>query len=203
MSDGSRLSRGRRPGENRTKAAILQAARKLFAERGFDAAGIRDIASGAQVDPALVHHYFGNKESLFAAAMRLPNIPELLTGAIAENAEEASARKLGEILVRRAIRFWEEPAFQRVMAGLLRSALTRPSAAIMLREAFRKMILEELMRAVGPPDADLRASLVASQMFGLFMARYLLHVEPLASLPAQEIPRLIGPTLQHYLDAEL
>jgi len=100
---------GRRPGDSGTRAAILEAARASFAERGYDASTIRGIAGEAGVDPALVHHYFGTKEGLFAASMALPMTPgDVLPGVLAGPLDD-----LGERLVRLFLAVWDEPAARR------------------------------------------------------------------------------------------
>jgi AcrR family transcriptional regulator len=135
---------GRRTGDSGTREAILDAARRMFAEYGYDGATIRGIAAGAGVDPALVHHFYGSKERLFAAAMRLPVIPsEILTAALAAGAEGAGADVggIGAHLVRTALATWESPEVHGVFLGLLRSALTSERAAGMFREFIADAIL--------------------------------------------------------------
>ncbi len=202
-TQGRGTRRGRRPGESGTRSAILTAARKLFAEQGYDSASIRDIASAAGVDPALVHHYYGSKDSLFAAAMRLPNLPELVGGALAANPSAASDGRLGELLVRTIIRIWEDKTLQRTAIGLLRSALTHERAGAMLRDFVRGAILARVADRIDAPDRELRVSLVASQVVGLLMTRYILRMEPIASLDGEELVRAAGPTLQRYISGDL
>jgi AcrR family transcriptional regulator len=205
MSEGrnSTTRRGRRPGESGTRSAILTAARRLFAEQGYDSASIRDIASAAGVDPALIHHYFGNKDSLFTAAMRLPNLPELLGGALAANPSAAAEGRLGEVLVRTVIRIWEDKSLQRTATGLLRSALTHDRASGMLRDFVRRAILGRVADRIDAPDRELRVSLVASQVIGLLMTRYILRVEPIASLNDEQLVQAVAPTLQRYISGDL
>ena len=125
-ADGARAGRsrgGRRAGDSGTREAILDAARPPFAEHGYDGATIRGIAADAGVDPALVHHFYGTKERLFAAAMRLPVVPsEVLTAAFAEVAGGAGSGPggLGEHLVRMALTVWERTEVRGVFLGLLR-----------------------------------------------------------------------------------
>ncbi len=198
-----RPRRGRRPGESKTRSAILVAARRLFADQGYDGASIRDIAAQAGVDPALVHHFYGNKEALFTAAMHLPNLPEQLGAALASDPAARAEGRLGELLVRTVVALWEDKALQRTAIGLLRSALTHERAAAMLRDFVRSAILARVADAVEAPDRDLRIALVASQVVGLLMTRYVLHVEPLASATGEEIAHAVGPTLQRYLSGQI
>ena len=188
---------GRRPGTSATRDRILGAARASFAERGFDAASIRDVAARAAVDPALVHHYFGSKQRLFVAAMEWPidpavAIPRVAAGDIAG---------LGERLARFVVELWEDPGFQPVIVGLIRSAASDPVAARMLRELVEAGPLAALSGVVGGPEAELRAELVGSQLIGFAMARYILRVEPLASAERETVVALLAPTIQRYLAA--
>jgi AcrR family transcriptional regulator len=205
---------GRRAGDSGTREAILDAARTMFSEHGYDGATIRGIAAGAGVDPALVHHFYGTKERLFAAAMRLPVIPsEILTAALAAGAEAdgggtGGAGAMGAHLVRAALATWERPEVQGVFLGLLRSALTSEQAAGM----FREFIADAILRPVAaiarggpadPEDADYRATAIASQMLGLALSRYLLRLEPIASADAADLAATIGPTIDRYLTGDI
>lgn len=191
---------GRRPGNPDTREAILAAAREAFAERGFDAATIRAIATGAGVDPALVHHYFGTKDQLFLAAMNAPIDPrELLPQALAGGPEE-----LGVRLVRLFLSVWDSPAGSAGVA-LLRSAMSSEWGARLMREFVVTQVLRRALAHVDldPQEAPLRASLVASQMAGLGVVRYIIKVEPLASLPRETVVAAIGPTIQRYITGDI
>jgi AcrR family transcriptional regulator len=197
---GDRTGRtGRRPGSSDTRERILGAARSSFGERGLDATTIRDVARRAEVDPALVHHYFGSKQQLFVAAMELPvdfrmAVPGLLEGPRDE---------LGERFVRFLLDLWETPAMRPLMLGIIRSATTDPVAAAMLRQDLAEGPLLAVARAIDRPDAPLRAALAGSQLVGLMMARYVVGVEPVASAPRETIIRTIGPVIQRYLVGDL
>ena len=190
---------GRRPGSADTRGRILAAARASFGERGFEGATIRDVAGRAEVDPALVHHYFGSKQQLFVAAMEFPPeiqtaIPELLAG---------PRDDLGQRIVRFILGLWDGPSVRPLLTGLLRSATTDPVAAAMLRRLLTEGPFLALATAIDRPDADLRAVLVGTQLIGLAMARYVVAMEPIASAPADELARAVGPTIQRYLAADL
>jgi AcrR family transcriptional regulator len=166
---------GRRSGDSGTKEAILAAARTRFGDHGYDGATIRGIAADAGVDAALVHHFFGSKERLFVAAMRLPVVPgELLAAALDPNAREPG-RSQGEHLLLTALKTWDVPEMRATFLGLLRSAVTSEQAAGMLREFATEAVLGRIAGAAapGPPGADqqFRAALVASQVLGLALAR--------------------------------
>ncbi|GIV01130.1 MAG: TetR family transcriptional regulator [Actinomycetota bacterium] len=188
---------GRRPGASGTREAILAAARSRFAELGYEGATIRAIAADAGVDPALVHHYFGTKEQLFAAAVGFPFVPsEVLAGAL-----RAEPERMGEAIARAVLAAWEDPATREAAMGLLRAAASNERAAAMLRGFVEASVIGPISRATHAPDATFRAALVASQMVGLALARYLVRVEPLASASPEELVRRVGPTLQRYLTA--
>ena len=190
---------GRRPGVSGTREAILDAARRVFAEHGYQHATIRDVARLAGVDPALVHHYFGKKQELFVAAVRLPvNPAEQLMAVLALDPDQA-----GERMVELFLSVWDHAADQSPLLALVRSAVGDEHAAAMLREFITEEVLGEIARRLGSPDARLRATLVGSQLMGMAMARYIIKVEPLASAPAAQVVAAIGPTLQRYLTGDI
>lgn len=203
---------GRRPGASDTRDRILAAARAAFAEAGFDGATIRSIAARAEVDPALVHHYFGSKQRLFVAAMELPVDP----AAVAPALLAGDPAGVGARIVRFVLGLWDDPGTQPVMLGIVRSATSDPVAAGMLRAILAEGPFAVIVRAVmaeepyatlvGPisrADAELRATLVGSQLIGLLMARAVVGVEPLASAPRDVLVAAVGPTIQRYLTGDL
>jgi AcrR family transcriptional regulator len=190
---------GRRPGVSGTREAILDAARRAFAEHGYQHATIRGVADLAGVDPALVHHYFGTKQALFVAAVQLPVNPvEQLMAVLAEDPGQA-----GERMVELFLSIWDHAADQSPLLALVRSAVGDEHAAAMLREFIAEEVLGQIAHRLGSPDAQLRATLVGSQIIGLAMARYIVKVEPLASAPAAQVVAAIGPTLQRYLTGDI
>lgn len=197
---------GRRAGENRTREAILDTARRSFAEHGYDGATIRAIAAAAGVNPALVHHFYGTKEGLFAAAMRLPVVPsEILAqafGAARDLLGDDFREHVGEVLVRTMLGAWEVPEVRAAFLGLLRTAATTDQGLAMLREFVTGTILASLVRAAGLSDdaeGRYRAALVGSQIVGLGFTRYLLRLEPMASARPEDLVAAIGPVVQRYL----
>ena len=190
---------GRRAGAADTRGEILAAARHVFGEQGFDGTTVRAVAARAGVDPALVHHYFGSKQALFRAAMELP----IDFNALIERVMSGPREAIGERLVRQSLELWEDPATRSLLLGIVRSATTDPVAAGMLRGLLTRGPILALTRASGQPDAALRATLAGSQIVGLAMARYVIGVEPLASVSADDVARAIGPTIQRYLDGKL
>ena len=190
---------GRRPGVSGTREAILDAARRAFAEYGYQHATIRGVADLAGVDPALVHHYFGTKQDLFVAAVQLPLNPvEQLMAVLGEDPDQAGRR-----LVETFLLVWDRAADRSPLLALVRSAVGDEWAAAMLREFITEEVLGQIARRLGSPDARLRATLVGSQVVGLIMLRYIIRVEPLASAPADQVAAAVGPTLQRYLTGDV
>jgi AcrR family transcriptional regulator len=187
---------GRRPGNQDTREAILDAARKAFAERGYDGVSIRAIATSAGVDPALVHHYFGSKDQLFLDTMQMPVDPSQFLPSVFE----PGITGVGDRLVRTFLAVWDSPAGAPA-AALLRTGVQHEWSARMLREFLVSQILRRATKGLSLDEAEApkRTALVASQMIGLAMVRYILKLEPMASMPAEDIVRALAPTIQHYL----
>jgi len=190
--------RGRRPGGPDTRAAILAAARAAFASQGFAGTTIRAVASTAGVDPALVHHYFGSKDDLFVAALELPVDPRVaLAPAIAGGLDGAAERMLRVFLS-----VWDDPAVRLPLLGLVRGMFDVEGRGL-LRDGFLPAVLEPVGAALGVDEPARRMPLVASQMLGLILLRYVLEVEPLVSMSADEVVAIYAPTLQRYLSGDL
>jgi AcrR family transcriptional regulator len=186
---------GRRPGDSGTREAILEAARRLFAEQGYDRTSMRAIALEAGVDPALVSHYHASKQALFVASVELPFDPSEVLPGILHGDRESIGLRLATFLVG----VLESEEGRRRITGLVRAAASEPEAARMMRELLTREVLATVVENLGSDDPQRRASFTSSQIMGLVMARYIVGVEPLASLPADEVVRVIGPTLQRYL----
>jgi len=195
---------GRRAGDSGTREAILQAARVQFADRGYEGATIRAIAAAAAVDPALVHHFYGTKERLFAAAMQLPVVPsEVITAALADR---PAGQPVGAHLVRTALALWDSPGVREAFVGILRSAVTSDQAAVMLREYVTGAILAPVASLSGgtdPGQTPFRTALVGSHMLGLAMARYILQLPPVATADADALAEAVGPTIDRYLTGDI
>ena len=190
---------GRRPGDSGTREAILAAARSSFGAHGFAGATIRGIARDAGVDPALVHRFYGSKASLFAATVELPADPAVLLPMLLADGPDG----LGGRVVTTFLTLWDNTPGQGPMLALLRSAAADEVAARTLRDFLTRVALGPLAKAAGGDRPELRASLVASQVMGLAMARYVVRIEPLASTPVDVLAQAIGPTLDRYLTGPL
>jgi AcrR family transcriptional regulator len=192
--------RGRRPGGVDTRQAILEAARVDFAEQGYDGTSLRGIARRAEVDPALVHHYFGGKPQLFAAVMEIPADPAALISAVVAGPRD----EVGESLVRTFLAVWDADAGRQRFQALVRAAVTHEEATRMLREFLTREVFGRVVRelsADGEPSAGLevRAGLAASQMIGLAMMRYIIEFPAVVDATHDELAALVGPTIQRYL----
>lgn len=187
---------GRRRGSPGTREAILGVARGRFAERGYDATSLRAIAAEAEVDPALVIHYFGSKEGLFTAATGMPGtILEVFQGG-----EGLGARDRLETLVRGYLALVDEEASRNAIIALVRSATSNDQAAIMLREFMSAQLLPVIAGLTDEPDARLRASLIAAQLIGIAMLRHVVKVEYLVQATPDEIVALVTPVIAGYME---
>jgi AcrR family transcriptional regulator len=197
-ASSSASPRGRRRGSPDTRSAILDAARSSFAAHGYAGTTIRAVAAAAGVDAALVHHYFGTKDELFLAALQLPVDPRALIGpAVAGPVEEAAERFLGVFLS-----VWDDPEIRPSLLAVARGIMD-PSANRLLSEGILPVIIEPVGVALGISDPHLRMPLVASQVIGLILMRYVLAVEPLASMPRDRVIATYAPTIQRYLTGDL
>jgi AcrR family transcriptional regulator len=190
---------GRRPGTSSTREAILAAARRLFAERGYTGATMRAIAAEAGVDAALVVHFFGNKASLLAEAVEWPfdpavEMPKLLVD---------GKRHVGTHLAQLFVRTWDEEGTRNPILTVLRASIVEPQAAEMMGEFLRRRLFAPLVEELGSDQPELRGNLAASQLIGLGLIRYVQHVEPLASAKPADVVAWVGPTLQRYLTGKL
>ncbi len=194
--------RGRPPGPSDTRDRILSSARELFAANGFDATSIRAVAAGAGVDPALVHHYFGTKTQLFAAAIEIPFDPMTVIGPL----REVPVEQIGHLLPSLLFPLWDSDVGKGFIARM-RSALagSNVTSLPMFRSFLQEVISVEVgSRVDNPPGSgQIRMQFVVSQLVGVLMARYILELEPFKSLPAPKIVDTIAPNLQRYLTGEL
>lgn len=191
---------GRRPGNQDTREAILAAAREVFAQRGYDGGAIRLIAASAGVDPALVYHYFGTKNELFLQAMQAPFDPATVIPA----ALAGDPAGVGERLVRTLLGIWDSPVGGGAQA-FIRSAVNNELIAAMLRDFVINRIQRRVIKDLGldPAEGPLRVNLVATQMAGLIMVRYIIKIEPLASAAPEAVVALVAPTIQRHLAGPL
>ncbi|MGY0017780.1 TetR family transcriptional regulator [Streptomyces sp. cg35] len=191
----SRTAGGDGPG---TRERILAAAREEFAERGYDKTSVRGIAKAAGVDSALVHHYFGTKEQVFAASVEMAFAPALEAPAAVE---DGPLDGVGERLTRFIFGVWENPATRAPLLAIVRSAVNNEVAAGVFRRLIAAQLLSRIGRRLDLPEqeAELRASLAAAQLVGTAMLRYVIKVEPLASADVEVLVARLAPVVQGHL----
>jgi AcrR family transcriptional regulator len=187
--------RGRRPGGPDTRGEILRAARESFAGNGFAGTSLRGVARAAGVDAALVHHYFAGKDELFVEAMALPIDPRQVAATIVGGPRD----ELGRRIVTVFLGVWESADGQQRMKALLRSMVSSDQVAQLMRDGLTRMIIGPVSETLGVPDARLRVSLVASQLVGIALVRYLLELDPITATSTAELIDRIAPALQQYL----
>lgn len=191
--------RGRRAGGEDTKAALLDAAREVFIERGYEGATVRSIAAKAGVDAAMVNHWYGSKENLFAkAVLQIPIDPITLVARLLDGPPEHT----GERIVRTFIAVWDATGGG-PFAALVRSVTSHDGVAAVLREFFLHNVFVKLVESLDVADAELRATLCASQIIGMGMVRYVVRFEPLASADADTMAAAVAPNIQRYLTGDI
>lgn len=190
---------GRRTGDSGSREAILDAARARFGSTGYDGATIRAIAGDAGVDPALVHHFFGTKEQLFVASMRLPVEPATVLPQLLAPGLDG----LGERLARFFVGLLRDLGSANPMLALIRSAAAHPDAAAMFREFYTRSVLERVAAELDIDRPRLRAALCASQVMGLAVAMGIVGLAPLVEADDDTLVAAYAPALQHYLTGPL
>ncbi len=192
MSTTSEHPTSRDERRRRTEAAILDAARALFAETGFERATIRAVASAAGVDPALVMQHFGSKEGLFAAAAKWSDDAQTVLTAPREQVPAAALHDIFEK--------FEGSGDREAGVALMRNCLTHPEANRIMRDEVMCERSEAVARTIGGDDAELRAGLFGAIMMGLGMARYLLEIPVVAQASQEDVQRLMEPVLRALVD---
>jgi AcrR family transcriptional regulator len=190
---------GRPPGGSDARERILEQARTLFARSGIHNTSIRAVAAAAGVDSALVHHYYGTKEQLFAAAVHIPIDPN----DVLDRLREVPVERLGHTLPSLLLPLWDSE-IGAGMTATLRSILAG-SEVNLFRAFLQEVIGVEIGTRVDDPPGSgvIRVQFVASQLVGVAMARYVIALEPFASLPVDQIAETIAPNLQRYLTGNL
>ncbi len=184
---------GRRTGDSGTRDAILDAALALFAERGYDGASVRAIASQAGVDPALIRHFFGDKDTLFATAVADRTTIHQQLGDSFNGAADVMGRRVADTY----LRLWEDPATGPMLQALVRSSTSSPRAAEMLRGVLGARIPD--LDSPTPDDHLQRLALAGSHLFGVAFARHVVKLPPLASVDHDTLVNLVAPAVQSYL----
>lgn len=191
----SRRGRGRPPGDSDARERIAAAAMHEFGEHGYDGATMRAIAARAEVDPALVHHYFGAKADLFAEVAGFPVRPDREVPAILRERRSDA----GERIVRFVLEAFERPDVRKRGVMVLRTAVSGKLTGPLVTGFLSRELLPRIAAELDAPDAELRATLVASQVAGLIIARYIVELPAMKEASMGELVERIGPTIQRYL----
>jgi AcrR family transcriptional regulator len=191
---------GRRPGNADTRGEIVEAAKRVFAEKGYDGTSLRGVAREAGVDPALVHHYFDGKAALFVAAMALPFDPRQVR-------DHAAAQDYsGSRTIEGFLTMWDKAEGT---GSSFASCLSAMAASSSVADAMREFVNERVWSVLRHNEDETetlrwrRTSMVSSQLMGLAFARYILRVPPMSTASPKQIGRWVGPTLDRYVKEPL
>jgi AcrR family transcriptional regulator len=186
---------GRRPGDSGTREAILSAARRQFADLGYDRTSLRGIAVEAGVDPGLVSHFHGSKQQLFVRVVELPFRP----ADVVPRLFEGDRRSVGERVARFLLEVLDSEEGRGRVVGLVRAAASDPEAARMVRELITTQLFTPLAEHLGSDRPRLRANFLGAQVVGLVMARHVVALEPLALVDADTVVAVLAPNIQRLL----
>lgn len=183
-------------GSDDVRDAVLDAARAAFHARGYMKTSVRGVAAAAGVAPEVVNRYWNSKEQLFAAAMRLPfdpasAVPELVAPGL---------DGMGERLVRGTLDLLQDEETRDDFMALFQAGASAGKATRGMQDFLERSVIDRLVRTMGVPDARLRVNLIASYLMGIGAARYVVRLEPLSSMPEDDLVRLVAPTIQNWLD---
>lgn len=188
-------TRGRRRGSVSTREDIIEEARRQFAQFGYRRTTMRGIARGAAVDPRMILHFFGSKQALFMATIELPFEPEIAFELLFAEGTAGIGRRVAEFI----LGVLDDPRGQNTVTSIIRSAVSEPEAATLVRELLTLRLLLPLARRVSRDRPELRASLIASQFVGLVMARHVVALEPLRAVSRDDLVQILAPVFDYYL----
>ena len=183
-------------GTDDVRDAVLDAARAAFHARGYVRTSVKGVAAAAGVAPEVVNRYWNSKESLFAAAMRLPfdpasAVPELVAPGL---------DGMGERLTRATLDLLADEDSRNDFIALFQAGASATKAAKSMQDFIERSIVDRLVRTLGVPDARLRVNLIVSYLLGIASTRYIIRLEPIASMPEDDLVKLVAPTIQNWLD---
>lgn len=178
---------------------ILAEARASFAEHGYSGTTVRAVARAADVDPALVYHYYGSKENLLDVATTPPQsfLDQIVV------AWQTPLGELGEHLVRQMLRNWQDPRHGPIMQAVMQIAGSEPTTREKLRLIIQRSMMGPADQALSADERALRSGLIAAQLVGLAFMRFVWKIEPLAELDDDAVVAAIAPTIQRYLDGDI
>jgi AcrR family transcriptional regulator len=202
-SEAARTARASTPGPRDERgvlaARILATACASFAEHGYSGTTIRAVARAADVDPALVYHYYGSKENLLDVATTPPQsfLDQIVI------AWQTPSAELGEQLVRQMLRNWQNPEHEPILRAVMQIAGSEPAIREKLRRIIQGSVMGPSAQALTEDERALRSGFIAAQLMGLAFMRFVWKIEPLASLDDDAVVTVIAPTIQRYLDGDL
>jgi AcrR family transcriptional regulator len=192
MMNNSGAVRGRRPGRPDTRTQILEIARRRFLADGYQAVTMRSVASDAGVDAALISYFFGSKKGLFGAALALSaNPPEVLAKALAGDPAGMPERVLTALM-----NAWDDPEGGAALRTMVRAAVLEPELARLLREVLQREMIDRVAEHLQGARATSRAAAFGTQLAGVVFARYVLEIEPVATMKPDELVRHLAPGLR-------
>lgn len=173
----------------------MEEARRQFGERGYRDVTLRGVAQGAGVDPKLVLHYFGSKQGLFRECVQLPVPPELILGRVFSAPREEMPDRAADLI----LSVLDDPRVRESFLANLRAAASEPEAAAVIRERLTTLLLLPIAERLGGDRPALRASMTATQLVGLAMARHVIGLEPVVTASSDQLRAAILPVVRHYL----
>ncbi|WP_035752881.1 TetR/AcrR family transcriptional regulator [Parafrankia discariae] len=191
------VGRGRRPGGSDSRERILAAARERFLADGYQAVTLRSVAAAAGVDSALPSYFFGSKQGLFAASMALAVNPADVLDHVLAGEHDG----LAERVLRGVLGVWDDPTSGPPLRTMLTTAMTDPALTRLVREAVGRELIDRLTARFGGPAGREHAAAFSLQVAGLILSRYVLELDPIASMTPDEIIRRCAPALQVVVDS--
>ncbi len=195
MNKSPARGRGRPSGGSTTREEILAVARRRFLAEGYQRVTLRSVAAEAGVDAALISHFFGSKSGLFGATMQLSVNPAEVIAMVVQGPLAGLPTRLLTALVTT----WDDPARGAGLRAMAEAATREPEVNRLLRELVEQEIMARLAERIGGPDATRRAGMVICQVMGIVFARYVIGIEPLASMPADELVARAAPAVRAVL----
>lgn len=188
--------RGRRPGHDDTRGTIRTAARDLFTSNGYDGTSLRAIARAADVDPALVHHYYASKAQLYCQAVLTTDVDaEACVASILDGPVE----RVGVRAVRLVFEGLERPGRLDCYVSHLPGGQRTTTESRSLQEFLAREVFTPVACHFGHTNAPLRGQLAASAILGVVTMRHVLAMSVLASTSNRTLSGPLGVAVQHHL----